>query len=114
MIQELLRGIAAEYKWNDYKPVERVLAPAEPALFARYTGKFAVAGRTIMVTTRDDTLFVQEDSFGTQPIALLPESATRYFALEANLTLTFLPQSDGAVDAVDVAYFGNYRATRIK
>ena len=114
LIQELLRGIAAEYKWNDYKPVERVLAPAEPALFARYTGKFAVAGRTITVTTRDDTLFVQEDSFGTQPIALLPESATRYFALEANLTLTFLPQSDGAVDAVDVAYFGNYRATRIK
>lgn len=114
LIQELLRAIAAEYKWNAYKPVERVLAPAEPALFARYAGKFAVAGRTITVTTRDDTLFVQEDSFGTQPIALLPESATRYFALEANLTLTFVPQSDGAVDAVDVAYFGNYRATRIK
>lgn len=114
LIAELLRAIAAEYQWNDYAVVEHALVPAVPALFAHYAGTFSVANRTFTVTTHDDKLFLQDESLGAQPMELLPESDTRYFALEANLTLAFQPQADGTVDAIEVDYFGKRQATRIK
>ena len=113
LIDELLRAIAAEYQWDDYAVVEHTLVPAAPQLFARYAGRFQAPNRTFAITARENRLFVQEPSLGAAPIELLPASDTQYFALEAKLTLTFLPQADGKVDAVDVDYFGKRQAVRI-
>lgn len=43
LIDELMRSIAAEYDWADWRQIERVAVPALPALFDRLVGTYAVA-----------------------------------------------------------------------
>jgi CubicO group peptidase (beta-lactamase class C family) len=114
LIEELLRSISAEYRWNDYKIVEHALGRADTALFPKYIGDFRDRNRVFKITSRDTRLFVQEESLGAQPLELLPESNNKFFALEADITFAFVPKEDGTVDEVSVQYFGTRKAIREK
>lgn len=112
LIEELLRSIAAEYGWNDYKVVEHPLGRVDPARFAMYVGDFRAGDTVYKITSRDAKLFVQEKSLGADPVELLPETDSKFFALEADITLTFVPEANGVVSELQVQYHGNRSATR--
>jgi CubicO group peptidase (beta-lactamase class C family) len=100
---EILRSIAREYGWPDYKPTERTLAKVNPEMFSAYVGEFSVNG-TVRITTENGKLYVQPP--GQPKSELYPSSETEYFLVTDNIRIAFVKDEQGAVNAVKV-YFGN-------
>jgi len=97
LIAELMRAVAAEYGWEDWRPVERAAVPAEPALFDRFTGSYAVSNVTLRVTRRGDRLYLAGPPLGPEPVELIPAGPYDYFVREKDVTLHF--DGDAAGDA---------------
>lgn len=90
LMNEILRSIAKEYGWPDYHPVEHTLAKADPSLFPEYAGVYEIAGvGKLTVTTKSNSLFIQADPLGPEPVELLPDSAIQFFVLSADISFTF-------------------------
>lgn len=47
---DILRSIAAEYKWKDWGVIEKAVAPVGAATLARYAGNYQLGPMTIAVT----------------------------------------------------------------
>ncbi|HXD32668.1 MAG TPA: serine hydrolase [Pyrinomonadaceae bacterium] len=94
LVREIIRSIAAEYKWPDYQPVIRQTVPVDAKVFETYVGQYDYApGRSITVTTENGRLFAQESrEFKSE---ILPESATTYFSLLYNTELRFVLNEKG-------------------
>jgi hypothetical protein len=96
---EILRTIAHEYGWPDFKPIERRVVAVDPKLFDLYVGHYRADNGQIRVVTRDrDRLFQRR--VGTPLYRLLPAGDRQYFITEVDAQYTF---------EVDV----NGRATRL-
>jgi CubicO group peptidase (beta-lactamase class C family) len=89
LIEELMRSIAAEYGWEDYRPVERTAAPANTALFDRFTGAFAVGNVVLHVERRGARLVLAGPPLGPDPVELVPAGDYDYFVREKDATLHF-------------------------
>ena len=90
LTNEIFRSVAKEYAWPDYHPVEHALAKINPATFADYAGAYEIEGvGKLTVTLKPDGLYIQADPLGPDPQELLPESATQFFVLSADITFTF-------------------------
>ena len=98
LTEEIYRAVAKEYAWPDFHPVERVLAKVDPATIASYAGTYEIPSvGKLVVTTKSNSLYVQADPFGPDPIELLPDSATEFFILTGDVTFTFQKDEKGAV-----------------
>jgi hypothetical protein len=94
LIAELMRAIAAEYGWEDWRPVERAAIPAKMALFDRYTGSYAVSNVVLRVERRGDKLMLAGPPLGPEPVELIPAGDADFFVREKDATLHF--DTDGA------------------
>lgn len=88
--EEYLRAVAKEYGWPGFHPTEHSLAKVDPAIYSRYVGTYESpdVGR-LSVTEKNGKLYVQAGALGPEPIDLLPESDTSFFALESDITFSF-------------------------
>ena len=87
---EILRAIAKEYGWPDFKPTEHVLLKINPATFQAYAGAYEIPGLgKLTVTFQSNALFVQTDPLGPDPIELFPDSPTSFFLMSSDITFTF-------------------------
>lgn len=90
LMNEILRSVAHEYGWPDYHPVEHTLAKADPSSFTEYAGVYEIAGvGKLTVTTKSNSLFIQADPLGPEPVELLPDSSNQFFVLSADISFTF-------------------------
>ncbi|MBL8765222.1 MAG: serine hydrolase [Phycisphaerae bacterium] len=109
LMREVMRSIAREYDWPTFKVVEREPVRVDPALFARYTGRYApthAPEATITVTTRDGRLHLQTASMGPSPIEMLPLGENLFFVREDEGEITFRVEADGPASALICAYQG--------
>ena len=100
LIAELMRAIAAEYGWEDWRPIERAAAPANTALFDRYVGSYAVSNVTLRVERRGDVLTLAGPPLGPEPVELIPAGDADFFVHEKDATLHFDTDADGNVDTL--------------
>lgn len=100
LIAELMRAIATEYGWEDWRPIERAAVPVDATLFDRYTGSYAVSNVTLRVERRGDRLMLAGPPLGPEPVELIPSGAADFFVREKDATLHFDVGADGRVDTL--------------
>lgn len=100
LIAELMRAIAAEYRWEDWGPIERVAVAANTALFDRYTGSYAVSNVVLRVERRGDVLTLAGPPLGPEPVELIPAGDADFFMREKDATLHFDADADGRVNTL--------------
>ena len=114
---EILRSIAAEYRWPDYQPKERVIAKVDPAhvraIYDAYVGEYEVApGLILRVTKEGDKLFSQ--SPGQPRSEMLPESDAAFFLRDVDAQFTFVRESGQVVRVMIRRGAREFQARKIK
>lgn len=89
LIEELMRSIAAEYGWEDYRPVARAAVPPRTELFDQFTGKYKVANTTLQVTRIGDRLMLAGPPLGPAALELIASGPYDFFVREKDATLHF-------------------------
>jgi len=113
LAMEIIRSIAREYDWPDYRPEEKVIAKVDPAIYRAYIGDYELGpGLIITIRRENDRLFARANWFARTE--LLPESETSYFSLNG-LSITFVKNGRGVVTGI-VVHQGerDWRAKKIK
>jgi hypothetical protein len=100
LIEELMRSIAAEYGWEDYRQVELTAAPANTALYGRFTGSFAVSNVVLRVERQGDRLYLAGPPLGPDPVELVPAGDYDYFVREKNAILHFEGNGSAPVQTI--------------
>ena len=114
LIQEIMFAIAREYGWQDYGPKLRTAVKIDPAIFKQYVGRYQLQpGFIITILVRRGHLFAQATN---QPdLELFPESATTYFATDANIEAVFEHSAAGRINALEIHQGGqSFIAKRIQ
>jgi CubicO group peptidase (beta-lactamase class C family) len=94
--QEIVRTIAAEYGWPDFRPIEHTIVMVDPESFDGFVGRYRIPPTVVCTITRvGDQFFMQ--ATGTQKSRLYPMSAREFFVTEADVRITFAPEVDGKV-----------------
>jgi CubicO group peptidase (beta-lactamase class C family) len=98
LADEVLRGIAREYHWPDYKMKEKTLAHVDAATLQSYAGTYEFARfPRITVAVENGRLFARLPE--GERVELLPESATSFFTMDAGIPpFTFKKNADGTVE----------------
>ena len=118
LANEVLRSIAREYGWDDYKTVERELAKVDPKIYEAYTGDYEIKvnpTQTIVLSlsTEGGKLLAQQQ--GGPKREWLPSSETEFFSLTSGNTFKFVRDAQGAVTEVVLSQGGEqFRGKKIK
>lgn len=98
LANEILRGIADEYGWPDYRPIPRTAMPLDAAAQAAAAGRYTIGDRLpAVITLHEDGLFLQVGA--ETPARLFAESEDVLFTLE-NLEIRLLRDEAGLVAAL--------------
>ena len=93
---EVMRSIAVEYGWPDYKPVVRAAVQVDPKILAQYVGAFELQkGFDLVVTLENGRLMTQATGQGKIPI--YPESETKFFPTAVPAEIEFFKDDQGKV-----------------
>jgi CubicO group peptidase (beta-lactamase class C family) len=111
---EILRSVAAEYGWPDYRPRERVITKVNSAIFSDYIGEYELApGAVVTITRVGDKLMSRAP--GQPEAELLPESPGTFFLREVDASFTFVKDDAGRVVQVTIRRGGReFQAKRIR
>ena len=91
--EEIIRAVAAEYDWPDYRPIERTLATVPLQEQSRFIGTFTIEGLGDFTISRSGDHLVAEIFKGvTSP--LFPASDHEFFITAQDLRLLFASSSD--------------------
>lgn len=75
---DILRSIAAEYKWKDWGVIEKAVAPVGAATLARYAGNYQLGPMKIAVTQTGDRMFVAALPLGPDPREIFPSGESTF------------------------------------
>jgi len=99
LADDLMRSIATEYGWPDFRPVARVQVKVDRATLARYVGTYQLAPDfSIAVTLAGDQLNSQATNQDKVPI--FPESQTQFFLKVVDAQIEFLSNDKGQVTGI--------------
>jgi CubicO group peptidase (beta-lactamase class C family) len=97
LASEVLRSIASEYGWPDFRPEEKTLATVSGEVLTSYAGKYQFPDMLITVAVRDGRLYADAGPRGK--VELLPESETSFFNPDgASPPIRFNRKADGSVE----------------
>ncbi len=106
---EILRAVSREYGWPSFKPVEKKVVSVDAKALATLEGRYELRPeRFLEVKLEGATLFVID---GEEKVELYPESATRFFELVEEHTITFVKGADGK--DIHMVIDGQLKAPRI-
>lgn len=98
---EILRGLAREYGWPIYHPVERAVVVLAAATLAAYAGNYEIdqpdTQAVLTVSAANGKLYLQSPTMGAQKLELYPLATDRFFMLEENAEISFLKDAQGTV-----------------
>ncbi|HKY03463.1 MAG TPA: serine hydrolase domain-containing protein [Blastocatellia bacterium] len=97
---EIIRSAAREYGWSDRAPVVRELATVDPKSYEAIVGKYDLSGVKATVVIENGKPFILVPDVGIAKAELLPQSDTKYFILENNITFTFIKDEKGVVTEI--------------
>lgn len=113
LLTEIMLGIAREYKWSDYLPVEKSVVSVEPGVYKSYEGYYEIdEGYPVTVITRGGRLYLIW-ALGNV-YEMYPESETKFFIARNGVpTFEFLKDDKGQVTGIRRDWYGgSSRATR--
>lgn len=112
LAEDIIRTIAAEYNWPDFRPPERMLAKVDPQIFDRYVGEYQVDGLHVSVTREGDHLY---QKIGERPKAeIFPESGHEFFQEDDDVQFNFDSGASEKAQRVTVMEHGNeHKGTRL-
>jgi len=93
--EEVMRSVAAEYGWPDYKPVVRTVATVDPKTLTEYAGTYVLPNFTLVITNENGQLMAQAD--GPEKNPLYPESESVFFPLVLEGSIEFFRDAEGKV-----------------
>ncbi|GAB2849364.1 hypothetical protein GCM10027277_16940 [Pseudoduganella ginsengisoli] len=100
LIEELMRSIAAEYGWEDYRPLQRSAVAANPALHDRFIGDYSVSNITLRIHRDGERLYASAPPLGPAPVELIAAGDYDYFIREKDATVRFHPEGNGPVQTL--------------
>jgi hypothetical protein len=99
LADEVVRGVASEYGWRDFRPVERTPVPVDAQVLRSYVGEYDLDG-LVTVTFEEGALFVRPPR--NPKTRVYPLSPTEFFVTVEDLTLVFTRDAGGAVSGLSV------------
>ena len=98
LADEILRSIAAEYGWPDYKPREKTIAQVSEATLQSYAGVYRFPnGPAVTIKAEKGHLVVTAPPRDAAEV--FPESETSFFAVNGELPpLKFARKDDNTVE----------------
>jgi CubicO group peptidase (beta-lactamase class C family) len=117
LVQEVMRAIAKEYGWPDYRPEEKKVVVLSEDNLRHHVGRYAldIAPNVLIdVSVNGDSLAVAvTQPSGTERGSLLAESPDRFFEQDTGLEVTFSPP--GATPSMVIRQGDEeYRATLLR
>jgi len=112
LIDEILRSIATEYNWPDYRPIEKVLANVNPKVYQSYVGQYEFAPNfPLTVTVENNHLYAQLPVNPREE--MYPESETKFFLMVPGVPeVTFVKNGRGDVTGMNLFIEGRNRTIR--
>lgn len=119
LVDEILRSVAKEYGWSDYKPKLKTLAKIDPKVFADYIGLYQFEFSpdfVLTIGTESGNLTTElKQPTGQSKSELYPESETRFFRKDVDVEVTFYRDVSGRVTHLIFCQDGqDYRVNRVK
>lgn len=119
LADEILRSIAKEYGWTDYKQKEKVLAQVNPKIYETYFGQYELEISPDFVVTiaakNGNLLMTLKQPTGESSAELLPESEKKFFRREVDFEITFVTNDSGRATGLVIRQDGTeYQAKKIK
>ena len=119
LTDEILRSIAREYGWSDFRPKEKTIVKIDPTVYAGYIGNYQFEFSkdfTLAISTQDGNLITElKQPTGLSKAVLYPESNTKFFRKDVDIELAFVKDDQGRVTHLIFRQDGqDLRANRIK
>jgi CubicO group peptidase (beta-lactamase class C family) len=113
IINEILRGIAREYQWDDYLPLPREVVSVAPTRLNEYVGRFLVnPDRVLTVTQESGGLYAEPTA--SPKFELFPVSESEFVRKDIDIRYTFMKSPSGSVVAIRLNFAeGSSEAPRI-
>jgi CubicO group peptidase (beta-lactamase class C family) len=102
LFNEVIRAIAHEYNWPDYRPTKKTVARIDPAIYQMYVGQYDESEPRITVSTDRGNLYIAAVPFGQEPVRLYPSAPDRFFMLEGTLEFSFRQDPQGRVTELQI------------
>jgi len=99
LAEEVMRSIATEYNWPDFRPVIRTIVPVDTKALSDYPGTYEMTPQFSLVISNDDGhLAVQ--ATGQDKLQLFAESPAKFFIKEVDAEVEFLRDDQGKVTSL--------------
>ena len=108
---DILRAIAAQYGWTNYRVTHKTLATVDPKVYASYAGTYDVKNTPVVVTREGERLFIKAAPLGPDRHELLPTTATSFFTLTDRAEFAFEKVKGGKFDLL-IQMGDTYRGKR--
>jgi CubicO group peptidase (beta-lactamase class C family) len=96
LADEVMRSIATEYGWPDFRPKVLASTSVDPKVLAQYVGRYELGPQfSLTITVKGGRLMAQGTGEDKSP--LLAESDTRFFSTDVGSEVEFLKDDRGAV-----------------
>lgn len=105
IIDEIFRGIAKEYGWDDFLPAPFDVVSVEPTQLDQYIGRFQVnSDRVIDITREGKQLFMQPTQ--SPRVEMLAISDTEFIRKDVPIRYVFVRGENGKVNTINIAFDG--------
>jgi len=111
---EILRSLAREYGWPDFKPREIEPADVHPEVMELYAGRYQISSDYVLTVEVDNgVLFVISPD--NQRSATLPETGIKFVMIESAIPIEFTLDEEGNVTGAVISFGGTkYEAAKIE
>ena len=99
LCEEVMRSIATEYNWPDWRPTVKAAVPVDAKTLADYAGKYELGPNFYLEISVEDGHLVGQAT-GDRKLRLYAESETRFFPLEMPAEVEFVRDADGKVSKI--------------
>lgn len=93
----MIRSVATEYNWPDFKPVVRTVVKVDHNMLQRYVGTYlASPSFSVVYTLEGDQLFAQAS--GQDKFSIYPKGLSKFFMKVVDAEIEFHAKDNGQVD----------------
>lgn len=103
IMNEILRGIAREYQWEDFLPQPREVVSVDSARLKEYAGRFLVnPDRVLTITQQNGKLYAEPTA--SPKFELFPVSENEFLRTDLDIRYTFVKGATGGIDAIRLSF----------
>ena len=99
LAEEVMRSIAAEYNWPDYRPSIRAVVPVDAKVLSDYPGTYEMTPQFSLVISNDEG-YLSVQASGQPKLQLFAESPSTFFIKEVDAEVEFVRDEQGKVTSL--------------